>query len=108
MLARAVVRRPSLLLLDEPAAGLDIPSRESLVGALEDRGALDGIPSILATHHVEEIPGTTTHVGLLRSGRLLASGTANAVLADDPLTECFEVPLRVARNGDRWSVVADR
>ncbi|MGZ6827905.1 MAG: ABC transporter ATP-binding protein [Mycobacteriales bacterium] len=103
LLARALVRAPDLLLLDEPAAGLDLPSREHLVDAL-DRLAADrpAVPWVLVTHHVEELPVATTHVALMRSGRLLAAGPAAEVLDGPSLSACFDLPLAVEAADGRW------
>jgi iron complex transport system ATP-binding protein len=100
MLARALVGAPELLLLDEPCAGLDLPSRESLVQALDD----PELPTlVLATHHLEELPASTTHAALLREGRLLAAGPVGEVLRDEALTACFGMPLEISRHGGRYS-----
>ena len=100
LLARAQAGRPELLLLDEPAAGLDLPSREALVAALEASAA----PTIvLATHHLEELPADTSHVALLRSGALVAAGQAEAMLTGEALERCFGMPIAVERRGGRWS-----
>jgi iron complex transport system ATP-binding protein len=103
MLARALVADPELLLLDEPCAGLDLPSRESLVQALDD----PGLPTlVLATHHLEELPTSTTHAALLRQGRLLAAGPVDKVLRDETLSGCFGMPLEISRHGGRYSARA--
>jgi branched-chain amino acid transport system ATP-binding protein len=74
-IARALVTRPKLLLLDEPSAGLDLTGRETLLRTL---GTLASDPyapaSVLVTHHVEEIPVGVTHVLLLKHGRVVESG----------------------------------
>ena len=104
LVARALVNDPPLLLLDEPAAGLDLPARERLVAALD--ALSDTRPeraAVLVTHHVEELPARTTHALLLRRGRVLAAGPVREVLADEPMSTCFELPLRVARENGRWS-----
>ncbi|MGI8938155.1 MAG: ABC transporter ATP-binding protein [Iamia sp.] len=102
LLARALAGDPVLLLLDEPAAGLDLGAREDLVdrlGALADDPAT--APMVLVTHHAEEIPAGTTHALLLREGRIVATGPADEVLADGPLSECFGLPLAVTRTEGR-------
>lgn len=104
LLARALFGRPEMLLLDEPAAGLDLPGREALVASMETIG--DAVTTILATHHVEEMPSTTTHAALLRGGRLVAAGPVGDVLVDGWLSECFGLDVRVAHHESRWSAVA--
>ncbi|CAB4959501.1 unannotated protein [freshwater metagenome] len=95
---------PDLLLLDEPASGLDLPSRERLVAALvASAHRWPALPTITVTHHLEEIPPTTTHALLLRDGRVLASGTADDVLSTAPVSRCFGLPVTVERSGGRWA-----
>jgi len=107
-IARALMTDPEVLLLDEPAAGLDLPGRETLVRALEDAGDLADVPSILVTHHPEEIPATTSHVALLREGTVMAVGPADEVMTASALSACFGLALGVARTAGRWSVAAAR
>ncbi len=104
LIARALVRDPDLLLLDEPAAGLDLPAREHLVSALDRLAAhRPGLTWLLVSHHVEELPSATTHAALMVAGRLVARGPAEQVLHDGPMSQCFDLPLRVAREDGRWS-----
>jgi iron complex transport system ATP-binding protein len=101
LLARALFGRPELLLLDEPAAGLDLPGRELLLEALSSTA--DAAPTtLLATHHVEEIPRTATHAALLRRGHLVASGHIGAVLTDENVTASFDHAISVSADDDRW------
>ena len=103
LLARALFGRPELVLLDEPAAGLDLPGREALVQALEAARELSAVPTILVTHHLEELPATITHAALLRGGRVLAAGPLDRVMRDDAVSGCFGLSLSVRRSGGRWS-----
>jgi iron complex transport system ATP-binding protein len=107
LLARALVHTPDLLLLDEPAAGLDLPAREHLVEALDELAVQrSGLTSVLVTHHVEEIPATTTHVALMHAGSLVAQGIAAEILTSERLTECFGMALVVTCQDGRWSARA--
>ncbi len=108
LLARALFGRPRLVLLDEPAAGLDLPGREALVSALEVTGDLHDVPTILVTHHLEELPTTTTHVALLRDGLVVAAGSAGTVLVPETVSACFGLPLSVRRVAGRWAAAAVR
>lgn len=106
LIARALYRGAELLILDEPAAGLDFPARERLISALEATAGHPGAPAILmATHHLEEVPPSTTHAALLRQGRLVAAGLVDEVLTPRGLGECFGIELEVARRDGRWTAV---
>ena len=102
LLARALMRRPPLLLLDEPADGLDLPGREALLAALASLTG-EGRAIVTVTHHLEELPPSTTHALLLREGRVVAAGPAHEVLSDDPLSACFGVHVRARREDGRWT-----
>lgn len=107
LLARALFGEPELLILDEPSAGLDFPARERLVRALETAATGPRAPTmLLATHHLEEVPASTTHAALLREGRLVATGRVEQVLTTERLQECFGVPLEVGRLNGRWWAVS--
>ncbi|MBW0091355.1 ABC transporter ATP-binding protein [Pseudonocardia sp. KRD-184] len=104
LIARALMTDPELLLLDEPAAGLDLGGREDLVSRLTALAAdADAPASILVTHHVEEIPVGYSHGLLLREGRVVAAGLLEDVLTDDNLTETFGLPLGVLRRRGRYT-----
>jgi iron complex transport system ATP-binding protein len=104
LLARAFAGSPGLVLLDEPTAGLDLAGREELVGALAVRPDDEpGPPTVLVTHHVEEIPVGTTHALLLRAGRVVDQGPIDAVLTAEALGDTFGLPLELERRGDRFS-----
>jgi iron complex transport system ATP-binding protein len=107
LLARALMRRPPLLLLDEPADGLDLPGREALLAALALLAGEKPAPAvILVTHHLEELPPTITHALLLADGRVSACGPAPDILADESLSRCFGVPVTVSRADGRWAARA--
>jgi iron complex transport system ATP-binding protein len=105
LLARALVAERELLALDEPAAGLDLPGRELLLQAFSRAVAeRPGLTTLTVTHHVEELPPATSHLLLLRAGRVVAAGPLDAVLTDALLSECFGLPLGVERRNGRISV----
>lgn len=90
LIARALMTDPELLLLDEPAAGLDLGGREELVARLEDLAADPDAPAIvLVTHHVEEIPPGFSHCLLLSEGRVVAAGLLPDVLTAENLSAAF-------------------
>lgn len=98
-IARAQMPNPELLLLDEPAAGLDLGAREDLVSRLAALAAdPDAATTVLVTHHVEEIPPGVTHAMLLRDGRIVASGAIDTVLTDANLSGTFGITLTVGRS----------
>ena len=104
LLARALANDPSILLLDEPSARLDLAGREQLVAALDAvAGGPDPMPLVLVSHHVEDVPGSMTHVALLKAGRILASGPIDEVLDAETLSDCFGLALQLQRRAGRLS-----
>lgn len=103
-LARALLREPAILLLDEPTAALDLPGRaaflEAMLGLALHRPDLT---ALTVTHHVEELPPSTTHVALLRDGVLVAAGPTGEVLTAESLSRCFGVDVTVTRHDGNWS-----
>jgi iron complex transport system ATP-binding protein len=103
LLARAMINNPELLLLDEPAAGLDMGGRERLVGRLAAIAAgTRSPPMVMITHHVEEIPAGFTHVLLLRSGQVVAAGPIHEALSAASLSETFGLELVLEGTLGRW------
>jgi iron complex transport system ATP-binding protein len=107
LLARALMTDPELLLLDEPAAGLDLGAREALLRLLtrlaQDE---DAPPTVLVTHHVEEVPVGTTHALLLSRGRSIAAGPVGEVLTGPLLSRAFGLPLVVEEREGRYTARA--
>ncbi|WP_030459149.1 ABC transporter ATP-binding protein [Kitasatospora sp. NRRL B-11411] len=104
LIARALMPEPRLLLLDEPATGLDLTAREQLLESLDElRARYPEVASVLVTHHLEELPETTSHALLLRDGLTTAAGPATEVLTTELVSECFRHPIRIAHSEGRWS-----
>jgi len=106
-IARALMTDPELLLLDEPAAGLDLSGREALVRTLSQLAQDPYAPaSVLVTHHVEEIPVGITHALLLKRGTVVAAGPVEETLTAENLSATFDLPLALTRTDGRWSARA--
>ncbi|MFG2406613.1 ABC transporter ATP-binding protein [Streptomyces brevispora] len=109
LIARALMPQPRLLLLDEPATGLDLAAREQLLDSLDAlREEHPELATVLVTHHLEELPASTTHAMLLRGGRCVASGFADEVLTTDRVSDCFGHPVGISRTDGRWTARAQR
>lgn len=109
LIARALVAQPELLLLDEPTTGLDVSARELLLQTVDDLHSNEpDLATVLVTHHLEELPASTTHAMLIKDGKVLASGDADSTITTELITECFDFPLRIERRDGRWSARAVR
>ncbi|MCP2274499.1 iron complex transport system ATP-binding protein [Nocardia amikacinitolerans] len=103
LIARALMPDPELLLLDEPAAGLDLGGREELVERLGDLAADPEAPAmVLVTHHVEEIPPGFTHGLLLNEGEVVAQGLLTDVLTSENLSDAFRQAIALDRVDGRY------
>ncbi|WP_034270007.1 ABC transporter ATP-binding protein [Actinospica robiniae] len=103
LVARALMTDPELLLLDEPASGLDLGGREDLVRRLANHAADPASPvTVLVTHHVEEIPPGFTHAMLLRGGSIVASGPSELTLTSENLSATYGIPLHVQTYEGRY------
>lgn len=106
-IARALIKAPELLLLDEPATGLDFPAREALLSSLDQLAAtMPDLPTVMVSHHLEELPTSISHVLLMRSGEILVQGEVRDVLTSDLVSECFGFPIDVHEFDGRWAARA--
>ena len=109
LLARTLVMRPGLLVLDEPTAGLDLPGRVAFLATLDRLRAGPDRPAVLlVTHHPEEIPTEVDAVWLMSAGRLVAAGPPEELMTADRLGGVFSLPVRLDRVGSGWSMSAAR
>jgi iron complex transport system ATP-binding protein len=103
-IARALMTDPELLLLDEPAAGLDLGGREDLVSTLSVLAGDEASPAtVLVSHHVEEIPPGFTHALLLREGSVVAAGPLEEVLTEEVVSSTFGMPLSLRHEDGRYA-----
>ncbi len=102
-ISRALMADPELLLLDEPASGLDLGGREDLLRRFSVFASDPMAPaSILVTHHIEEIPAGTTHALILKDGQVAISGPVAEVITSQHISAIFELPITVVHEGERF------
>lgn len=107
LIARSLMADPEILLLDEPAAGLDLGGREDLLRRFDALASDPYSPAtLMITHHIEEIPAGSTHALLLKSGNIVASGEIGGVLTSENLSSAYEMPINVAVTNNRFTANA--
>jgi iron complex transport system ATP-binding protein len=103
-IARALMTDPELLLLDEPAAGLDLGGREDLVSTLSVLATdLMSPATVLVSHHVEEIPPGFTHALLMREGKVVAAGPKERVMTEEIISTTIGMPMTLRHEDGRWA-----
>lgn len=103
MIARALMPDPELLLMDEPAAGLDLGGREDLLVRISDIASDPHAPAmIMVTHHLEEIPRLTSHVLVLKDGKVFAQGPIDSTLNSDLLSELYGMRIELGIQEGRY------
>jgi iron complex transport system ATP-binding protein len=103
LISRALMADPELLLLDEPAAGLDVGGREDLLKRFAQFSEDPAAPaSVLVTHHIEEIPAGTTHAILLKDGKIAVSGPVESVITSEHVSAVFGIPIAVTHESSRF------
>ncbi len=107
LLARALVNHPNLLILDEPCAGLDIPTKELFLQTLK-KLAKTKTQLIYVTHHIDEILPLTTHVLFLKNGTIFSKGTKSKMLTGSNLSEVFNCHIELKKKSDRYWVTESR
>ncbi len=107
LLARSLFVEHPLLLLDEPCAGVDLPGREALVLALTALARSANPPTTVhVSHTLEELPPTTSHVLMLRAGKVVAMGSIEEVMTEHSLERCFGLAVSLSREDGRWAARA--
>jgi iron complex transport system ATP-binding protein len=103
LIARALVCEPRLILLDEPSTGLDIAAREQLLESIDLLTETHpDVASVLVTHHLEELPSSTTHALLLADGRVVSAGAAEDAITSKHVSAAFRHPIEVRFDEGRW------
>lgn len=108
LIARALIAKPELLILDEPCTGLDLISREQVLSMIEQIALQEDGPTLIyVTHHIEEILPCFSHTLLLKDGKVFQAGRTDQLLTPQQLSAFFQVPITIHRMGQRQWVALD-
>ena len=107
LISRSLMSDPEILLLDEPASGLDLGGREDLLNRFDLLANDPYAPAtLIITHHIEEIPAGSTHALLLKSGKVVGSGPIATVITSEKLSVAYDMPISVSVMNNRYSANA--
>jgi len=107
LISRSLMSDPEILLLDEPASGLDLGGREDLLTRFDLLATDPHSPvTLIITHHIEEIPAGSTHALLLKNGRIVGSGAIASVITSENLSLAYDMPISVVMTNNRYSANA--
>lgn len=107
LISRSLMSDPEILLLDEPASGLDLGGREDLLTRFDLLANDPYAPAtLIITHHIEEIPAGSTHALLLKSGKVVGSGPIATVITSENLSVAYDMPISVSIMNNRYSANA--
>ena len=105
LIARALINRPSLLILDEPCIGLDPAARERFLADLSRLANRPDAPTmVVVTHHIEEIGSWINWIMVLKDGKTLSSGRKSQLLNSDTLSRAFDMKMLVKKEGLRYFI----
>lgn len=107
LIARALMAKPELLILDEPCNGLDLFAREDLLARIKQMKQTANAPSLLyVTHHTEEILPLLNHVLMIRDGKIFKQGQREELLSEEVLNDFYQRPITLHEmRGDRKMVI---
>ena len=107
LISRSLMSDPEILLLDEPASGLDLGGREDLLSRFDLLANDPFAPvTLIITHHIEEIPAGSTHALLLKRGKIVGSGPIGTVITSENLSLAYDMPISVTMANNRFSANA--
>jgi len=107
LISRSLMADPEILLLDEPASGLDLGGREDLLNRFDLLATDPYAPvTLIITHHIEEIPAGSTHALLLKNGSVVSSGPISGVITSEKLSLAYDMQISVTMTNNRYSANA--